>query len=192
MKNALEEHLQLTSWVAQAQIALLETVSREIFDCFSRGNKVLICGNGGSAADAQHFAAELSGRFVAERRGLPAVALTTDSSVLTAVGNDYGFERIFARQVEALCSPGDMVIGLSTSGNSANVDCAFTRAKELEGRTLGFLGRDGGTLASKSDLAFIVPSEVTARIQEIHILMIHLICERLDALVLGADSQGSE
>ncbi len=192
MKSALEEHLKLSTWVAETQIAFLETVSCEIFDCFSRGNKVLICGNGGSAADAQHFAAELSGRFVVERRGLPAVALTTDSSVLTAVGNDYGFEQVFARQVDALCFPGDMVIGLSTSGNSANVDCAFTRTKELKGRTLGFLGRDGGVLASKSDLAVIVPSEVTARIQEIHILMIHLICERLDAFVLDADSQGYE
>jgi len=145
-----------------------------------RGGRVLICGNGGSAADAQHFAAELSGRFVAERRALAGIALTTDTSALTAIGNDYGFDRVFARQLEAIGRPGDLLVGISTSGNSGNVIEAVKAARPMEIRTLGLLGRDGGRLKGMVDDCLVAPSSVTARIQELHIMVIHLWCEVID------------
>jgi D-sedoheptulose 7-phosphate isomerase len=148
--------------------------------CLAQGGKLLICGNGGSAADAQHFAAELSGRFVTERRALAAIALTTDTSALTAIGNDYGFDRIFARQVEALGRPGDLLIGISTSGNSPNVVHAVQAARSLGAGAIGLLGRDGGQLGTLMDDCLTVPSNVTARIQEVHIMVIHFWCEILD------------
>jgi D-sedoheptulose 7-phosphate isomerase len=144
------------------------------------GGRVLICGNGGSAADAQHFAAELSGRFVAERRSLAGIALTTDTSALTAIGNDYGFDRVFARQLEGLGRPGDLLVGISTSGNSGNVFEAVKAAKEIGITTLGLLGRDGGKLKGAMDDCLVVPSSVTARIQEVHIMVIHFWCEVVD------------
>ncbi|MBL0211249.1 MAG: D-sedoheptulose 7-phosphate isomerase [Holophagaceae bacterium] len=145
-----------------------------------RGCKLLICGNGGSAADAQHLAAELSGRYLKERRALAGLALTTDTSALTAIGNDYGFDSVFSRQVEALARPGDLLIGISTSGNSANVIKAVESAKQLGVRTLGLLGRDGGALKSLVDDALVVPSTITARIQEVHQMVYHFWCEILD------------
>ncbi len=145
-----------------------------------RGCKIMICGNGGSAADAQHLAAELSGRYVKERRALAGIALTTDTSALTAIGNDYGFELIFARQVEALARPGDLLIGISTSGNSANVIKAVEAAERLGVHTLGLLGRDGGQLKGLVDDALVVPSAITARIQEVHQMVYHFWCEILD------------
>lgn len=145
------------------------------------GNKILIAGNGGSAADAQHFAAELVGRFLMERRGLPALALTTDSSILTAVANDYGFERIFSRQVEALASPGDVVIGISTSGNSANILAALAAARQCGCTTIGLLGRDGGAMAARVDLPLIVGCNETPHIQEMHSTIIHLLCKLIEA-----------
>ncbi len=144
------------------------------------GNKLLICGNGGSAADAQHFAAEIVGRFELERKGLPAIALTTDTSILTAVGNDYGFEYIFSRQVEALGEKGDILIGISTSGNSENVINAVLKGKEMGLFTAGFLGKDGGKLKNLVDFPFIVESEVTARIQEVHLTLEHTLCKIVD------------
>ncbi len=147
---------------------------------YRAGNKLLLCGNGGSAADAQHFAAEIVGRFKMERRGLPAIALTTDSSILTALGNDYGFDRIFSRQVEAHAVPGDVVVGISTSGNSPNVQQALALARQTGCRTVGLLGRDGGSIAGCVDIALTVPSSDTPRIQEGHILMIHIICDLLE------------
>ncbi len=146
-----------------------------------RGCRILVCGNGGSAADAQHLAAELSGRYLKERRALAGIALTTDTSALTAIGNDYGFDHVFSRQVEALGRPGDLLIGISTSGNSPNVIRAVTSAKELGMRTLGLLGRDGGQLRTLVDDALVVPSPVTARIQEVHQMVYHFWCEALDA-----------
>lgn len=146
-----------------------------------RGCRILVCGNGGSAADAQHLAAELSGRYLKERRALAGIALTTDTSALTAIGNDYGFDQVFSRQVEALGRPGDLLIGISTSGNSPNVIRAVTSAKELGMRTLGLLGRDGGQLRTLVDDALVVPSPVTARIQEVHQMVYHFWCEALDA-----------
>ncbi|WP_293443675.1 D-sedoheptulose 7-phosphate isomerase [Persephonella sp.] len=149
------------------------------------GNKVLICGNGGSAADAQHFAAEIVGRFEKERKGYPAIALTTDTSALTAIGNDYGFEHIFSRQVEALGKKGDILIGISTSGNSQNVINAVKVAKNMGIFTVGFLGKDGGKLKEIVDTAFIVNHQKTARIQEVHLTLEHAICNIIDLYMAG-------
>lgn len=146
-----------------------------------RGGRILVAGNGGSAADAQHLAAELSGRYLKERKALAGIALTTDTSALTAIGNDYGFDFVFSRQVEALGRPGDLFIGISTSGNSPNIIKAVESAKELGLTTLGLLGRDGGKLKGLVDDALIVPSTVTARIQEVHQMVYHFWCEALDA-----------
>jgi D-sedoheptulose 7-phosphate isomerase len=137
------------------------------------GRKVLVCGNGGSAADSQHFAAELVGRFEAERRGAPAVALTTDTSILTAVGNDYGFDAVFARQVEALGRQGDALVAISTSGNSTNVLQAVLKAKRLGIGTVGLLGKEGGTIAGAVDHPIVVAHGRTARIQEAHLFVLH-------------------
>lgn len=149
------------------------------------GYKILICGNGGSAADSQHFAAEIIGRFEKERKGFPAIALTTDTSALTAIGNDYGFEHIFSRQVEALGQKGDILIGISTSGNSPNVIKAVEKAKELKLFTVGFLGKDGGKLKDIVDKAFIVESDSTARIQEVHLTLEHTLCKIIDMYLTG-------
>lgn len=154
-------------------------------DTLRRGNTIFFCGNGGSAADAQHLAAELSGRFRKERGGMAAIALTTDTSALTAIGNDYGFERIFSRQVEALARPGDLLVALSTSGNSPNVLQALEAARSRGCSTLGFSGQTGGQMAARCDLCLCVPSPDTARIQEIHILMGHLLCGALEQKLSG-------
>ena len=146
-----------------------------------KGRKILICGNGGSAADSQHMAAEFVGRFVKERQSLPALALTVDTSLLTAVGNDYGFDCVFSRQVEGLGQEGDVLIAISTSGISANVVRAVKTAKEKGIFVIGMTGENGGILAKGSDLCLAVPSQVTARIQEMHIMIIHMICEIAEA-----------
>jgi D-sedoheptulose 7-phosphate isomerase len=169
--------------VVDAVVALtpsLMQVVGTLAEVLSAGRKVLVMGNGGSAADAQHLAAELVGRFVRERRGLPAIALTTDTSIITAVGNDYGFDAVFARQIEALAVEGDLVIGISTSGNSTNVLAGIIRARELGCRTVGLLGRDGGRLAAEVELPLTIPAAETARVQEGHILLIHIICDLLE------------
>ena len=150
-----------------------------------KGHKLLICGNGGSAADSQHFAAEIVGRFEKERKGFPAIALTTDTSALTAIGNDYGFENVFSRQVEALGKKGDILIGISTSGNSENIIKAVEKAKELNLFTVGFLGKDGGKLKNLVDKAFIVRHNSTARIQEVHLTLEHTICKIIDMYLTG-------
>lgn len=146
-----------------------------------KGRKILICGNGGSAADSQHMAAEFVGRFVKERQSLPALALTVDTSLLTAVGNDYGFDCVFSRQVEGLGQEGDVLIAISTSGNSANVVKAVKTAKEKGIYVIALTGENGGILAKESELCLAVPSQVTARIQEMHIMIIHMICEIAEA-----------
>lgn len=145
------------------------------------GNRIFLCGNGGSAADAQHIAAEMVCRFETQRRGLPAIALTTDTSALTAIGNDFGYERVFARQVEALARPGDLLVGISTSGNSTNVIAALDEARRLGVTTLALLGAGGGRLAGMADHALVVPARETARIQECHILIGHIWCSMIDA-----------
>lgn len=144
------------------------------------GNKILIAGNGGSAADAQHFAAELVGRFMKERKGLPAIALTTDTSILTSVANDYSYENVFGRQVEAIGKEGDVFIGFSTSGNSKSVLNAVIKAKENGMVTIGFLGKDGGKMLLVCDETVLIPNNVTARVQEIHEMVIHLMCEEIE------------
>jgi len=161
-------------------VAGIERAAREITATVKRGGTVLICGNGGSAADSQHFAAELTGRFQRERRALPAVALTTDTSSLTALANDYGFDIVFERQVEALGRRRDLLVAISTSGRSPNVLKAVRRAKRIGMRTIGLTGRDGGTLARVADLPLIMPASSTARIQECHICVIHILCELVE------------
>jgi len=158
----------------------LEKASILAVETLKNGNKILLCGNGGSAADAQHIAAELTGRYKSERRGLPGIALTTDTSALTAIGNDYGYERVFDRQVEALANKGDLLIGISTSGNSANVISALTLAKTMGCATLGFSGKDGGKMNEVCDINLVVPSDNTPRIQEMHILFGHTLCQIID------------
>ena len=149
-------------------------------DCLQNGGKILICGNGGSAADAQHIAAELVGRFQKERVGLAGIALTTDTSIMTAIANDYSFERIFARQVESLGREGDVLIGISTSGNSANVVGAMLQAQEKKMKSIAFVGLNGGKMEPISDVCIKVPAKVTARIQEGHILLAHILCELVE------------
>lgn len=144
------------------------------------GHKILFCGNGGSAADSQHWAAEVVGRFQKERAGMPAIALTTDTSILTAIGNDYGYERIFARQVEALGQAGDVLVALSTSGNSPNVLAAIGVAKARGMKVVGFTAQGGGAMAELCDVLLAVPTKVTARAQEIHEIMGHIMCEILE------------
>lgn len=144
------------------------------------GNKILIMGNGGSAADAQHFAAELVGRFLLERRALPAIALSTDTSILTAVGNDYGFDEVFNRQVAALAHPGDVVVGISTSGNSPNVLKALRTAKDLGANSVGLLGKDGGAIGGMVDINLTVRVSGTPFVQEAHAAIIHILCDQIE------------
>lgn len=160
---------------------LISEVGIQLQQCIARGGKVLLMGNGGSAADSQHIAAEIVGRFKKERKGLAAIALTTDTSILTSVGNDYGYDYIFARQIEALCRPEDLVIGITTSGNSRNVVSAIEAAKQVGAKTVGLTGGTGGKLRDLCDYNLIVPADVTARIQEAHIFIGHCLCEILES-----------
>jgi D-sedoheptulose 7-phosphate isomerase len=158
------------------------------FGCVTNNAKMLACGNGGSAADAQHFIAELVGRFERDRLPLAGVALNTDTSILTAVGNDYGFDQIFARQIMALGQPGDVLVAISTSGNSANVHLAIDAAHAREMKVIALTGKGGGTIGNlllPSDIHLCVPHERTMRIQEVHILLLHLLCDGIDTLLLG-------
>ena len=170
--SALKEHQDCMATLEKAT-GVIEAVAGLLARTLSQQGKILVCGNGGSAADAQHFAAELIGRFERERAAWPAVALTTDTSILSAIGNDYGFENIFARQVEGLGRRGDTLIGISTSGNSENVLRAVAAGKNKGLHTVGLLGRDGGALVSAVDHAVVVEHARTARIQEGHILILH-------------------
>ena len=162
------------------QMDVIQLMAERCKEALKSGNKVLFCGNGGSAADAQHLAAELIGRFQKERRSLASVALTTDTSILTAVANDYGYDEVFARQVEGLGRSGDVLIGISTSGNSANVVKAALKARDTGMHTIAFTGEGGGKLKDICDITFAVPSKVTARIQEMHIMVGHIICELVE------------
>lgn len=162
------------------QMDVIQLMAERCKEALKAGNKVLFCGNGGSAADAQHLAAELIGRFQKERRSLASVALTTDTSILTAVANDYGYDEVFARQVEGLGRSGDVLIGISTSGNSANVVKAALKARDTGMHTIAFTGEGGGKLKDICDITFAVPSKVTARIQEMHIMVGHIICELVE------------
>lgn len=177
--KAIEDHQAVVAALSQL-VPQIEAMAERLKVCLATGGKIVLMGNGGSAADSQHIAAELVGRFKRERRGLPAMALTTDTSILTAVGNDYGYEQVFARQVEALASEGDVLIGISTSGNSPNVVEAVKVARALGVKTIGLAGGTGGALKALCDEVLVVPSDVTARIQEAHILIGHIWCEMID------------
>ena len=181
-------HLETVTAMSEQLSSRIEDAARLLTKTLQDGGKILIAGNGGSAADAQHFAAELVGRFLLERRALPALALTTDSSILTAVGNDYGFEQIFSRQVEALAKRGDLFIGISTSGNSENVCRAVEVARNAGCGTLTLVGGQGGRLAGLSGLALIVPARHTPYIQEGHLLLIHLLCDLVERQLFAQES----
>ncbi|MFH1221611.1 MAG: D-sedoheptulose 7-phosphate isomerase [Candidatus Micrarchaeota archaeon] len=158
----------------------MEKAAQLLKTTLASGRKILVCGNGGSAADAQHFAAELVGKFKKERPAMPAIALTTDTSILTAVGNDYGFDKIFSRQVEALGAAGDVLIAISTSGNSPNVLLAMQGAQKKGMKIITLAGKGGGKMKGMADAELIVPSDNTPRIQEMHGLLIHMLCELID------------
>jgi D-sedoheptulose 7-phosphate isomerase len=173
--------------------ALSQPISQAIelmFGALSNGNTILACGNGGSAADCQHFAAELVGRFERERFPLPAIALTTDTSIMTAVGNDYSFKEIFSKQVQAFGQAGDVLLAISTSGNSANVMAAIEAALEREMRVVALTGKGGGAIGkmlTDADVHICVPADRTARIQEVHLVTIHCICDGIDVALFGGD-----
>ena len=180
IKNEFLSHLEVINLTIETMQEKLEQASLLVVETLKNGNKILLCGNGGSAADAQHIAAELVGRYKSDRRGLPAIALTTDTSILTSVGNDYGYDRIFDRQVEALANKGDLIIGISTSGNSKNIVNVLKLGRELDCKILGFSGYKGGVMNELCDINLIVPSNNTPRIQEMHILFGHIICQIVD------------
>lgn len=189
--QAIAEHLTVIRSLPSQQ-AVLEQIAKAMTEAILAGKKVLWCGNGGSAADSQHLAAELVGRFRKERRGLPSIALTTDTSALTAIANDYGFEDIFRRQVEALCVEGDVIVGISTSGNSKNVCAALQAARALGAFTVAFTGANGGALASIADVTLCIASRDTARIQEGHILCGHMLCDWIELTVCHSHSHSME
>jgi D-sedoheptulose 7-phosphate isomerase len=161
----------------ESQRATIIKIAQLFIHALTNGNKLIFMGNGGSAADSQHLAAEFVGRFKKDRPAWAALALSTNTSTISAIGNDFGFEQIFVRQIEALAKPGDIVVGISTSGDSENVIRAIARSKELKITTIGFLGKQGGKLKSMVDVAFVVPSNDTPRIQEMHILAGHILCD---------------
>lgn len=177
---SLKQHLEVFGEVLSEHVESIERCASLIVETLEAGKKILLCGNGGSAADAQHIAAEFVGRYETERRAFPAIALTTDTSALTALANDYDFEKIFARQVEALADSGDCLIAISTSGNSPNVIAAVMTARQKGTRIIGMTGANGKKLAALSDACLLVPSERTARIQEVHITAAHIWCEIVD------------
>ncbi len=186
IEQALEEHGRLADVVRRDLMPGVAAAAAILIECIRAGGKIMWCGNGGSAADAQHLAAELIGRFKRERQPIASIALTTDTSILTCVGNDYGFSDIFSRQVEALAAAGDALVAISTSGNSENVLRAVRAVKPKGVRCIGLLGRDGGSLKSLCDLPLVIPSRDTARIQEMHITIGHILCDLLEANVAGA------
>jgi D-sedoheptulose 7-phosphate isomerase len=181
LRSSLEQHLNAIRALLDSKLDDIERAGLLILKTLGAGNKVLLCGNGGSAADAQHIAAELVGRYERHRRAFPAIALTTDTSALTAISNDYGYERVFARQVEALAVQGDVLIAISTSGQSANVIKAAEQARRMGSKTIALAGCSGEPLASTCDIAVVVPSDRTSRVQEAHITIGHLWCEMIDA-----------
>jgi D-sedoheptulose 7-phosphate isomerase len=186
---AVKDHQEVVRGLLQ-QRPVLERIATAMLKAISRGNKVLWCGNGGSAADAQHLAAELVGRFRRDRRGLASLALTTNTSILTAVSNDYGYDDVFRRQVEALCVAGDVVVGITTSGASSNVCRALQAARELGAFTVAFTGQNGGVAADAADECLRVPSGDTARVQEAHILCGHMLCDWIERSVPDAAVTG--
>lgn len=180
LADELADHQALAARVARELRPEIERAAELVRAAFARGGRLYAFGNGGSAADAQHLAAEMVGRFRADRRPFPAVALAANAPILTCIGNDYDFAEVFARQIEALAVPGDLAVGLSTSGEAENVVRGLRAAKSLGVQTIALTGGAGGRAAAAADVALLVPSHVTARIQEMHILIIHLICSAID------------
>lgn len=185
IKSELKESIETKNQVLKSLVPQIEKAARLMIEALKAGNKILLFGNGGSAADAQHLAAELIGRYRKDRRSLPAIALSTDTSILTAVSNDYGFETVFAKQVEGLARHGDIAFGISTSGNSRNVLEAAEKAKELGCKTIGLLGCDGGRIGEVVDVPITVPCKVTPRIQEAHITIGHILCQLVEQELFG-------
>ena len=183
MKKEIEEKILRSSSIIKESISLssdIEEAITIIVNCLKNGNKIILFGNGGSAADSQHIAAELIGRFKLERKSFPAIALTTDSSILTSLSNDYSFDTVFSRQCEGLVKDGDVIIGISTSGNSKNVYNGLITAKKFGGYTIGLLGNEGGSISKIVDISIIVDSKSTPRIQEAHRTIYHIICELVE------------
>lgn len=191
MKNYIQRQIADSAATKQAileneaLIDVIVSVAQACVAVYRNGKKTLLAGNGGSAADAQHIAAELVGRYGFDRPSLPSLALTTDSSNLTAIGNDYGYDKVFSRQLEGMAQEGDLFIGISTSGNSQNVINAFESAKERGVTTAALVGRDGGKMAEMADYAIIIPSNATPRIQESHILIGHILCDIIEKELFG-------
>jgi D-sedoheptulose 7-phosphate isomerase len=176
----LESHIEVIKKVIDNLQDDIEKVCKISQETIKEGKKIILMGNGGSAADAQHIAAEFTGRYKIERRGLPAIALTTDTSALTAIGNDYGYNHVFDRQVEAIANKGDLLIGISSTGNSENVIEAFKKGKEIGCKSIGLSGKGGGLFNGNCDFNLVVPSQNTPRVQEMHILIGHIICQIID------------
>jgi D-sedoheptulose 7-phosphate isomerase len=191
VKNYIKDQIKKSYETKQAVyqnenlINKIEQVSKLCVELYRGKNKTILAGNGGSAADAQHIAAELVGRYGFDRPSIPSLALTTDTSCLTAIGNDYGYEKIFSRQLEGMGQSGDIFIGISTSGNSKNIINAFISAKEKGITTVALVGRDGGEMAKMADIALVVPSDSTPRVQESHILIGHIICDIIEKEIFG-------
>ena len=179
LAEAIIEHQAVIDKLVSLEECLYKVVEL-MARCFENKRTVYVCGNGGSASDAQHFASELTGRFEKDRKGYPAVALTTDSSALTAIGNDYGFDHIFSRQLESLGQEGDVLLVISTSGESSNLSCVVEKAKQMNIHTIGLLGRNGGRIAQLVDEAIVVEGHRTSRIQESHIFLLHFLCEAFE------------
>ena len=180
IKHEFSEHTKVSVKTIKSAKKTIEIAANLCIESLKKGNKILLFGNGGSAADAQHIAAELVGRYKTERKGLSAIALTTDTSAITAIANDYGYLHVFDRQVEALANEGDVVIGISTGGGSANVISALRLANDLGCKTIGFSGRDGGEFNALCDVNLVAIAEYTPRIQEMHILFGHILCHLIE------------
>ena len=188
MQNEIKSMIQEsagTKRMCEALAPKIEEAVKIIINALKNNNKILLAGNGGSASQASHIAAEFVGRYKIERKGLPAIALTTDLAAITAIGNDYGFDIIFERQMEALGNKGDVFIALSTSGNSENIVNAAEKAKKMNIHVIGLLGKDGGKLKNTSSIEIIVPSSNTPRVQEAHLMILHIICELVDKELFG-------
>jgi D-sedoheptulose 7-phosphate isomerase len=186
IQSYFQDHAALAQRVSQELGPKILEVGNVLCNCFANGKRVFTFGNGGSAADAMHLAEELIGKFLRDRRSLPATALCADGTATTCIANDFGYEEVFARQVRALAGPGDVVVGISTSGNSENVLRGLRAAKEKSAITVGLLGRDGGKAAALADHSIIVPGKLTSQIQEMHVVIVHLLCDIVDRWAAGS------
>lgn len=185
LKELAEKEQLLQDIQRSGYLDAVEEAGERLAEIIKQGGKILLAGNGGSAADAQHFAGEIVGRFLMERESIPAMSLCVDPSVMTCIGNDYGYDKVFSRQVQGIGCEGDAFIGISTSGNSENIIQAIGEAKKKKMLIIGFLGKDGGRIKDLCDIALVVPSDHTPRIQEIHTFTVHLLCEMIEKEVFG-------